>query len=1022
MRAIDVLSSSLNNDAKHDDSFNGGDLFRQRVDSEQPPEFDVDVDTNHIPKQLSNVSTAYDFDALFKFLVIGDKGVGKTSVVQRLLDGDNGEYRDAHYVEEQKMHLQHGIDFKVKKRLYLDDKSIEVHLYDIIDVSQTQLTQRALLSYIDNVSAILLVFDLCDKHSFNSIKKKWLPLVHGSANQHLHKVIIANDAQVGAVVAAPTTAEHDACDIFQSAMPGSGSGSRSGAAATRDKYERMANEMECEYFQMSSRSSGLDILGSIVCALCEPKMVDAQLQQHTAAQNAPFLASQPYHPYRGPPNSQRTLRRGSGSSYTLSLDQMVSPSMNDAEHQSKVPMYADTIQEEDSMHYNHVPFPGPMFVRDSTTSVQQQQQQQHDTMAEDTSSTCSTNHTNDTFALSKQKITIKLADGINRNNTTTMRLQQEEEEDDDEETEDDDEMERDRVNNNIHSQHQQYTNVAVVEDDDTDVDVDDNEQQQHHQQQQAGDGGDRRTGIADCMPFKFEYSRKISEQGVYSLNEFQSSTRISCKTFSLMFVKVLFFPFTMLYQLLLFHHNNDDKLIHIALRSHLPPDFDVYDAKMRIFYDLQDAFLRRNYFDENVQSTDILFDSTDFLKQSTKQIVVRFACICVGLLLFVLMILNLIWFGLHHHEATLHAMECMGAVYLWLLYAFALSLWVCVDCRVNSIDKRQLGRTRLLVHQNKYDTEAVTNTSASRLLRYIDDKRAREHDASSSVYRGACMEIVCLSLALCYALLPSFARTSFAAFIPSDSVGVGIWLISFLTNYVASLLLVRLCLISLPRTFERIAYLNSSLTCLVSMSHQNEAHTFAPLNWHAMHAVYLPFLNVMTPTNIASFQQLRNYVFLCCAQKMKSIEVLVMFYLLIFIALCLLLLFCGAQSVYRWVCCFWIVVGFTGLCALFRAAYAMHTECKQQSKELLSQTLFVNHQMLSRKYRESDVGGNNTQLARKRMQQDSKHAAHILHSVRLLIAYLDANPVTPMLCNIKLYHVIACCALLGSVIILIAIS
>lgn len=118
-----------------------------------------------------------DYDYLFKLIIIGDSGVGKTSLLLRFTDHI---YTDS-YVSTI------GVDFKINT-LELDAKVIKLQVWD---TAGQERFKNITSSYYRGAHAIILVFDLTEPTSFANIAN-WLKEVNIHALPHVHKLLIGN--------------------------------------------------------------------------------------------------------------------------------------------------------------------------------------------------------------------------------------------------------------------------------------------------------------------------------------------------------------------------------------------------------------------------------------------------------------------------------------------------------------------------------------------------------------------------------------------------------------------------------------------------------------------------------------------------------------------------------------------------------------------------------------------------------------------------------------------------------------
>ena len=113
----------------------------------------------------------------YKIVLIGDINVGKTSILYRFRYG---------FFETQYMPTL-GIDF-FSKNLFLEDKTIRLILWD----TAGQERFRSLIpSYLKNADCIIIVFDITNKESFNSLNK-WFSDAKNNASEETIYVVCGN--------------------------------------------------------------------------------------------------------------------------------------------------------------------------------------------------------------------------------------------------------------------------------------------------------------------------------------------------------------------------------------------------------------------------------------------------------------------------------------------------------------------------------------------------------------------------------------------------------------------------------------------------------------------------------------------------------------------------------------------------------------------------------------------------------------------------------------------------------------
>eukprot|EP00027_Filamoeba_sp_ATCC50430_P012347 CAMPEP_0168564266 /NCGR_PEP_ID=MMETSP0413-20121227/13148_1 /TAXON_ID=136452 /ORGANISM="Filamoeba nolandi, Strain NC-AS-23-1" /LENGTH=871 /DNA_ID=CAMNT_0008595915 /DNA_START=32 /DNA_END=2643 /DNA_ORIENTATION=- len=127
-------------------------------------------------KQATHATADYDY--LFKILLIGDSGVGKSCLLLRFADGN--------YFAESFISTI-GVDFKVRT---VDINGYTVKL-QIWDTSGQERFRTITSSYYRGAHAILVVYDVSNPQSFSNIKQ-WLSEIDRYAGENVKKIIVGN--------------------------------------------------------------------------------------------------------------------------------------------------------------------------------------------------------------------------------------------------------------------------------------------------------------------------------------------------------------------------------------------------------------------------------------------------------------------------------------------------------------------------------------------------------------------------------------------------------------------------------------------------------------------------------------------------------------------------------------------------------------------------------------------------------------------------------------------------------------
>lgn len=100
-----------------------------------------------------------NFDYVYKIIILGDSGVGKSNIVNQFV---NGTFKDQNQTTI-------GIDFQIKQ-FNIDNDNIRIQIWDTAGQERFRCITR---SYYQSVAGIILVFDLTRRSTFINITN-WL--------------------------------------------------------------------------------------------------------------------------------------------------------------------------------------------------------------------------------------------------------------------------------------------------------------------------------------------------------------------------------------------------------------------------------------------------------------------------------------------------------------------------------------------------------------------------------------------------------------------------------------------------------------------------------------------------------------------------------------------------------------------------------------------------------------------------------------------------------------------------------
>ncbi|KAL7964834.1 small GTP-binding protein [Trichoderma sp. SZMC 28014] len=116
-----------------------------------------------------------EYDYLFKLLLIGDSGVGKSCLLLRFADDT--------YTESYISTI--GVDFKIRT-IELDGKTVKLQIERFRTITS---------SYYRGAHGICVVYDVTDMDSFNNVKQ-WLQEIDRYATEGVNKLLVGNKSDM----------------------------------------------------------------------------------------------------------------------------------------------------------------------------------------------------------------------------------------------------------------------------------------------------------------------------------------------------------------------------------------------------------------------------------------------------------------------------------------------------------------------------------------------------------------------------------------------------------------------------------------------------------------------------------------------------------------------------------------------------------------------------------------------------------------------------------------------------------
>ena len=157
------------------------------------------------------MSQQADYDYLFKYLVIGNSGVGKSCLLIRFTDDS---WSDSYVTTI-------GVDFKIKT-LDINGKSVKLQIWD---TAGQERFRNIISSYYRGAQGIMLVYDVTDLDSFQNLNS-WLIEIEKNASKNVYKILVGNK-----------------CDL------------ESERKVTKEQAEEFASQYGMRFFETSAKNS-----------------------------------------------------------------------------------------------------------------------------------------------------------------------------------------------------------------------------------------------------------------------------------------------------------------------------------------------------------------------------------------------------------------------------------------------------------------------------------------------------------------------------------------------------------------------------------------------------------------------------------------------------------------------------------------------------------------------------------------------------------------------------------------------
>lgn len=117
---------------------------------------------------------SYDYDYLYKLVLIGDSGVGKSSIIMQYVDG----------IYDDIFISTIGVDFKTHT-VHTNDKITKIQIWDTAGQDRFRSITN---SYYRGANCIIIVFDVTDINTFHNVNKWLIDIKKYNNTNHIYLI------------------------------------------------------------------------------------------------------------------------------------------------------------------------------------------------------------------------------------------------------------------------------------------------------------------------------------------------------------------------------------------------------------------------------------------------------------------------------------------------------------------------------------------------------------------------------------------------------------------------------------------------------------------------------------------------------------------------------------------------------------------------------------------------------------------------------------------------------------------